>query len=59
MIRKFSTKLLFSDTDSLCYELHENNLYKKMYKFKELFDLSNFLYVVNITAVIIRKYSVK
>ena len=42
MIRKFNTTLLFSDTDSLCYELHEKNPYKKMYKYKELFDLSNF-----------------
>ena len=42
MIRKFNTRLLFTDTDSLCYELHENNPYKKMYKYKELFDLSNF-----------------
>ena len=42
MIRKFNTRSLFTDTDSLCYELHEKNLYKKMYKYKELFDLSNF-----------------
>ena len=41
MIRKFNTKLLFTDTDSLCYELHEKNPCKKMYKYKEL--LSNFL----------------
>ena len=41
MIRKFNTSLLFTDTDSLCYELYEKNLYKKMYKLKELFDLSN------------------
>ena len=27
MIRKFNTKLLFTDTDSLCYELHEKNPY--------------------------------
>ena len=32
MTRKFNTKLLFIDTDSLCYELHEKNL----------FDLNNF-----------------
>ena len=43
MIRKFNTRLLFTDTDSLCYELHENiHTYKKMHKYKELFDLSNF-----------------
>ena len=33
---------MFADTDSLCYELHEKNPYKKMNKHKELFDLSNF-----------------
>ena len=32
MIRKFNTRLLFPDTDSLCSELHEQNLYKKIYK---------------------------
>ena len=42
MIRKFNTRLLWTDTDSLCYELHEKNPHKKMYNYKELFDLSNF-----------------
>ena len=42
MIRKFNTRLLFTDTDSLCYELHEKNSYKKVQKYKELFELSNF-----------------
>ena len=42
MIRKFNTRWLFTNTDSLCYELHEKNLCKKMDKYKELFDLSNF-----------------
>ena len=40
-IRKFNTRLLFTDTDSSCYELYEKNLYKKVYKYKELFDLCN------------------
>ena len=39
MIRKFNTRLLFTYTDSLYYELHKKNLYKKMYKYKELFHL--------------------
>ena len=42
MIRKFNTRLLFPDKDSLCYEIHEKNLYKKINKYKELFDLSNY-----------------
>ena len=29
MIRKFNTRLLFTDTESLCYELYEKNPYKK------------------------------
>ena len=29
MIKKFNTRLLFTDTDSLCYELYEKNPYKK------------------------------
>ena len=33
--------LLFTDTDSLCYECDEDPR-EKMYEHKELFDLSNF-----------------
>ena len=36
MIRKFNTRLLFTDRDSLCYKLYEKNPHKKMYKYKEL-----------------------
>ena len=42
MIRKFNTRLSFTDTDSLCNKIHGRNLLKKMYKYKKLFDLSNF-----------------
>ena len=42
MIRKFNTRLLFTDADSLCYELYEKNPFKKMCKYKELFDQSSF-----------------
>ena len=38
----FDTRLLFTDTDNLSYELHEKDPYKKMCKYKELFDLSIF-----------------
>ena len=50
MIRKVNIRLLFTDTDSLCYELHEKNPYKRMHQYKELFDLQ----VVNIIAVTIK-----
>jgi hypothetical protein len=36
-----SAKLLFTDTDSLCYEIHTNDFYKDMYDRKEMFDLSD------------------
>ena len=32
MIRKFNTRLSFTDTDSLCYDLHDKNPCKKKYK---------------------------
>ena len=41
MITKFNTKLLFTDTNSLCYEIYGKKPHKKMYKYRELFDLSN------------------
>ena len=41
MINIFNTKLLFTDTDILCYEIYKKNPHKKMYKYKEQFDLSN------------------
>ena len=41
MIRKFNTKLLFTDTDSLCYQIYGKKSHKKMYRYKELIDLSN------------------
>src|ERR1700759_1967509 len=33
-------KLLFTDTDSLCYEIQTRNVYQDMYNDKDLFDLS-------------------
>ena len=59
MIRKFNTRLLFIDTDSLCYELHEKNPWKIMYKYKELFDLSNFLEVVKVVGKMKDEYGGK
>ena len=41
MIRKLNTILLFTDTDSACYEIPGKKPLKKIYKYKYLFDLSN------------------
>ena len=35
-------KLLFTDTDSLCYEICDENPYEKFYEHGEYFDLSNY-----------------
>ena len=42
MIKKFNTKLLFTDTDTLCYEIYGENPHQKIYKYRWLFDLSNY-----------------
>src|SRR4051812_6623307 len=36
-----NAKLLFTDTDSLCYEIKTNDIYQDVYENKELFDLSD------------------
>ena len=40
--KNFSAKLLFTDTDSLTYEIKSENVYKEFYKCKNLFDFSNY-----------------
>ena len=40
--KKFDAKLLFTDTDSLAYEITSENVYKKFFKWKNLFDFGNY-----------------
>ena len=35
-------KLLFADTDSLCYEIKTKDIYDDMYKNKDLYDFSDY-----------------
>ena len=42
MKKTFRVKLLFTDIDSLTYEIKSENVYKKFYKWKDLFDFSNY-----------------
>ena len=40
--KSFNVELLFTDTDSLTYEIKSENVYKDFYKWKDLFDFSNY-----------------
>ena len=40
--KNFSAKLFFTDTDSLTYEIKSENVYKDFFKWKDLFDFSNY-----------------
>ena len=40
--KNFNVELLFTDTDSLAYEIKSENVYEKFYKCKDLFDFSNY-----------------
>ena len=40
--KNFSADLLFTDTDSLTYEIKSENVYKEFYKWKNLFGFSNY-----------------
>ena len=38
----FDAELLFTDTDSLTYEIKSKNVYEEFFKHKHLFDFSNY-----------------
>ena len=40
--KNFRAKLLFTDIDSLTYKIKSENVYKDFYKWKDLFDFSNY-----------------
>ena len=41
--KNFGAKFLFANTDSLTYEIKSENIYEEFYRWKELFDFSNYL----------------
>ena len=41
--KNFDAELLFADTDSLTYEIKSENVYEDFFKWKDLFDFSNYL----------------
>ena len=40
--KNFNAELLFTDTDSLTYEIKSENIYKDFHKWKDLFDFINY-----------------
>ena len=38
----FDAELLFTDADSLTYEIKSENIYEEFFKRKDLFDFSNY-----------------
>ena len=40
--KKFDAELLFTDTDSLAFEIKSENAYEGFCKWKDLFDFSNY-----------------
>ena len=41
--KNFNAELLSTDTDSLIYEIKSENVYEEFFKWKHLFDFSNYL----------------
>ena len=42
VLKTFNAKLLFTDTDSLVYEIKDGNVYEQCFKDKYLFDFSGY-----------------
>ena len=40
--KNFNAELLFTDTDSLVYKINSENVYEEFYRWKDLFDFSNY-----------------
>ena len=40
--KDFNAELLFTDTDSLAYEIKSKNVYEEFFKWKNLFDFSDY-----------------
>ena len=56
--KNFDAKLLFTDTDSLTSEKSEN-VYEEFFKWKDLFDFSNYSKIQSILMRLIKKSLVK
>ena len=53
---KNNAELLFTGTDSLTYEIKSENIYKEFYKWKDLFDFSNYSKDSKFLMILIKSY---
>ena len=42
LLQNLDAELLFTDTDSLTYEIKSENVYEEFFKWKDLLDFSNY-----------------
>ena len=42
LLKKIDAELLFTDTGSLTYEIKSKDVYEEFFKWKDLFDFSNY-----------------
>ena len=57
--KNFDAELLFTDMDSLTYEIKSKNIYEEFYKWKDLFDFSNYSKYSKFLMRLIKKLLVK
>ena len=57
--KNFNAELLFTDTDSLAYEIKSENVHVKFFKWKDLFDFSNYSKIQYSMIKVIKKFLVK
>ena len=42
LLNKIDAELLFTDADSLVYEIKSKNVFEEFFRWKDLFDFSNY-----------------
>ena len=57
--KNFNAELLFTDRDSLVYEIKSENVYEEFFKYKDLFDFSNYSKDSKFLMILIKKLLIK
>ena len=57
--KNFNAELLFTDRDSLVYEIKSENVYEEFFKYKDFFDFSNYSKDSKFLMILIKKLLIK